>query len=163
ADGEAVLALWCITNVAASEGSGVSECALRAAPYVAPHLESGAVEVRNQAAWALGNMAAEGSEARNQLYANGVLQALLQLARTEAEPEVLQTAWFAVSNMARTPSTFFDALFGLEVPELVAQQTGAAGNDAACVVELAWVAVYLTAAGAADRTDQFLETGAVDA
>ncbi|KAJ2546971.1 hypothetical protein EV175_005400 [Coemansia sp. RSA 1933] len=163
ADGEAVLALWCITNVAASEGSGVSECALRAAPYVAPHLESGAVEVRNQAAWALGNMAAEGPEARNQLYANGVLQALLQLVRTEAEPEVLQTAWFAVSNMARTPSTFFDALFGLKVPELVAQQTGAAGNDAACVVELAWVAVYLTAAGAADRTDQFLETGAVDA
>ncbi|KAJ1663916.1 hypothetical protein IW140_003821 [Coemansia sp. RSA 1813] len=160
---ETAQALWCITNVAANESSQVSQCVLRTAPNVVPLLASGNVEIRNQAAWALGNLAAEGPDARDQLHANGALEALVRLAETETDPEVLQTVWFAVSNMARTSSTCFDALFELQVPQLVVRKMEAVGDNHACVAELAWVSAYLTAAGSTDRIDQFLETGAIDA
>ncbi|KAJ2866531.1 hypothetical protein GGI22_001265, partial [Coemansia erecta] len=160
-DDATVQALWCITNVAANEGSSVAQSAVRAVPYVVPLLASGSVAIRNQAAWALGNVAAEGPDARSQMHASGAVEALVRLAGAEPDPEVVQTAWFAVSNLARTPGTCFDALFGLHVPRLVAQQ--ALAQSPACVAELAWVAVYLTAAGSTDRIDQIVETGAVDA
>ncbi|KAJ2748573.1 hypothetical protein H4S06_004911 [Coemansia sp. BCRC 34490] len=162
---ETVQSLWCVTNVAANESSQVAGRALDAAPYVVPLLTSSNVEIRNQAAWALGNMAAEGEGARNQLQANGALDALVHLADCETDSEVQQTAWFAVSNMARTPSAYFDSLFDkMKLPQLVARQAEALAEDSTgCLAELAWVSAYLTAAGSTDKIDQFLEAGAADA
>ncbi|KAJ2497726.1 hypothetical protein GGI11_008103 [Coemansia sp. RSA 2049] len=110
-------------------------------------------------------MAAEGEGARNQLQANGALDALVHLADCETDSEVQQTAWFAVSNMARTPSAYFDSLFDkMKLPQLVARQAEALAEDSTgCLAELAWVSAYLTAAGSTDKIDQFLEAGAADA
>ncbi|KAJ2482903.1 hypothetical protein IWW56_000745 [Coemansia sp. RSA 2131] len=161
-DAEATLqALWCLTNIAGGEPR-MAERALEAAPNVVSLVESQSVELQNQAIWALGNMAAEGERARNQLHANGVVDAIVDVVKTTRDALVLQTACFALSNLARKPSAFFAYLFDLCVPQAVAQQLRVFGGDAECVAELAWVCVYLSASSSASQIDAVVASGAVD-
>ncbi|KAJ1757166.1 hypothetical protein LPJ69_004517, partial [Coemansia sp. RSA 1752] len=104
-DAEATLqALWCLTNIAGGEPR-MAERALEAAPAVVSLAESQSVDLQNQAIWALGNMAAEGECARNQLYANGAVDAIVNVVKSTQDSGVLQTACFALSNLARKPSS----------------------------------------------------------
>ncbi|KAJ1943906.1 hypothetical protein GGF37_002438 [Kickxella alabastrina] len=161
ADGDEKLqSLWCLTNIAASEGR-LAERVLPATPHLLPLLSSDIAELTNQAAWALGNLAAEGEQMREQLYALGALAPLVSLLGTQ-DPVVLQTACFAVSNMARKPCSYFSRLFELDVPQVAAKQLKRFANDPECVAELAWVFAYLTAASSAQQVDCVLASGAVD-
>ncbi|KAJ2164425.1 hypothetical protein GGH19_001544 [Coemansia sp. RSA 1807] len=160
-DAEATLqALWCLTNIAGGEPR-MAERALEAAPAVVSLAESQSVDLQNQAIWALGNMAAEGECARNQLYANGAVDAIVNVVKSTQDSGVLQTACFALSNLARKPSSFFANLFDLCVPQAVAQQLREFESDAECVAELAWVCVYLSASSSEAQIDALLASGAV--
>ncbi|KAJ2465397.1 hypothetical protein GGI02_004708, partial [Coemansia sp. RSA 2322] len=140
---EKLLSLWCLTNIAANEGRLAEK------------------ELQNQAAWALGNLAAEGEKARETLHANGVLQPLVDLVGSTADEAILQTACFAVSNMARKPNTYFNELFALKLPQLVAKQLETFKESQECVTELAWVFAYLAASSSEEQIDEILGTGAI--
>ncbi|KAJ2843578.1 hypothetical protein IWW36_005511, partial [Coemansia brasiliensis] len=158
---EKLQSLWCLTNIAAGE-PGIAQSALAAVPYLLALLSSDDAEIQNQAIWAVGNLAAEGESARNQLFANGVLDPLVSVVNKTMDSTLLQTACFALSNMARMPNSYFNHLFDLNVPQNIAQQLVQFKNDMGCVTELAWVCTYLTAASSSQQIDQILATGAIE-
>ncbi|KAJ2750843.1 hypothetical protein GGI19_004869, partial [Coemansia pectinata] len=139
---EKLHSLWCLTNIAANEGR-LAERVLPAAPYLLSLVTSDNLELQNQAAWALGNLAAEGEKTRETLHANGVLKPLVDLLGSTTDEAILQTACFAVSNMTRKPNSYFDELFALKLPQLAAKQLVAFKEHQHCVTELAWVFAYL--------------------
>ncbi|KAJ2009839.1 hypothetical protein GGI06_005149, partial [Coemansia sp. S85] len=130
---------------------------LPAAPYLLSLVTSD-----NVAAWALGNLAAEGEKTRETLHANGVLKPLVDLLGSTTDEAILQTACFAVSNMARKPNSYFDELFDLKLPQLAAKQLTVFKEHQNCVTELAWVFAYLAASSSEKQVDEILATGAVD-
>ncbi|KAJ2786690.1 hypothetical protein GGI15_001318 [Coemansia interrupta] len=157
---ETLQSLRCLTNIAAFDGVSGEEVRV-AVPYLVGLLGSGNAEVRNQAAWALGNVAAEGEQAREHLFAGGALPLLVEMLGVQ-DAELMQTACFALSNMARRPSSFFDLLFAQHVPQTLARQLERFKDDQACVAELAWVCAYLAAASSAEQLDLLLACGAID-
>ncbi|KAJ2591694.1 hypothetical protein H4R99_006659 [Coemansia sp. RSA 1722] len=157
---EKLQSLWCLTNITGFEGR-LAEQVLPATPYLVSLLDSHDMELKDQAAWTLGNLASEGPDIREHLYANGVLKPLVELAGTE-DRTLLQTACFALSNMARKPSTYFDQMFEMGLPQAIAKQIQRFRGDVDCVRELAWVCAYLAAASSEQQVDVILETGAVD-
>ncbi|KAJ1871940.1 hypothetical protein LPJ57_005133 [Coemansia sp. RSA 486] len=157
---EKLQSLWCLTNITGFEGR-LAEQVLPATPYLVSLLDSHDMELKDQAAWTLGNLASEGPNIREHLYANGVLKPLVELAGTE-DRTLLQTVCFALSNMARKPSTYFDQMFDMGLPQVIAKQMQRFRGDVDCVRELAWVCAYLAAASSEQQVDVILETGAVD-
>ncbi|KAJ2745247.1 hypothetical protein GGI20_002315 [Coemansia sp. BCRC 34301] len=158
---EKLHSLWCLTNIAANEGR-LAEKVLVSVPHLLSLVSSDNVELQNQAAWALGNLAAEGEKARETLHANGVLKPLIDLLSSTTDEAILQTACFAVSNMARKPNSYFDELFALQLPQLAAKQLVAFKENQNCVTELAWVFAYLAASSSEQQIDEILATGAID-
>ncbi|KAJ2884607.1 hypothetical protein FB639_001932, partial [Coemansia asiatica] len=158
---EKLQSLWCLTNITAFEG-GLAEKVLPATPYLVALLDSEDLELKDQAAWTLGNLASESQKTREYLYANGALKRLVEeLAKTD-DPMLLQTVCFALSNMARKPSCYFDQLFEMQIPLIVARQMEKFKRDLGCVKELSWVYAYLAAASNEQQIDALLETGAID-
>ncbi|KAJ2806609.1 hypothetical protein H4R20_001626 [Coemansia guatemalensis] len=157
---EKLQCLWCLTNVAAGE-KNMAEKALVTVPYLLTLVSGENMELQNQAIWAIGNLAAEGETEREQLFANGVLQPLAEVARNATDGMVLQTACFALSNMARKPNSYFNSLFDLALP-IVAKQLEAFHDNTECVVELAWVCTYLTASSSDAQLDQLIATSIID-
>ncbi|PIA19741.1 ARM repeat-containing protein [Coemansia reversa NRRL 1564] len=153
---EKLQCLWCLTNIAAGEKS-MAEKTLVTVPYLLTLVSGKNMELQNQSIWAIGNLAAEGETEREKLFANGVLQPLVEVARDATDEMVLQTACFALSNMARKPNTYFNSLFDLTLP-IVVKQLEAFQNNAECVVELAWVCTYLTASSSETQLDQITAT-----
>ncbi|KAI8323903.1 ARM repeat-containing protein, partial [Martensiomyces pterosporus] len=158
---EKLQSLWCLTNIAANEGA-LAEQVLPAVPYLIALTASDNLELKNQATWALGNLAAEGEKAREHLHASGALKPLVDLTSSTKDEKVLQTACFALSNMARKPNTFFDELFALGLPQTIAKQLAVFKDSQGCVTEMAWVYAYLAASSSETQVDQLLATGAVD-
>ncbi|KAJ2630026.1 hypothetical protein H4R22_002960 [Coemansia sp. RSA 1290] len=158
---EKLQSLWCLTNIAAGE-PGIAQTALAAVPYLLALLSSEDAEIQNQAIWAVGNLAAEGESARNQLFANGVLNPLVNVVMNTTDSTLLQTACFALSNMARMPNSYFNRLFDMDVPQSIARQLVQFKDDMGCVTELAWVCTYLTAASNSHQIDQIMATGAIE-
>ncbi|KAJ1806170.1 hypothetical protein LPJ75_005118, partial [Coemansia sp. RSA 2598] len=157
---EKLQSLWCLTNITAFEG-GLAERVLPATPYLVALLGSEDMELKDQAAWTLGNLASEGPGIREQLHANGALKPLVELANTD-DRALLQTACFALSNMARKPSSYFDEMFELQLPQIVARQMSRLQKDAGCMKELSWVCAYLAAGSSEQQIDVLLATGSVD-
>ncbi|KAM3588498.1 hypothetical protein VKS41_000942 [Umbelopsis sp. WA50703] len=137
----------CITNISA----GSYELCIKATPtipYLISYLNESNVALQDQSGWAIGNMAVEGDEIRNMLRRNGVLSPLINLLDA-TDSHLVQTACFALSNLARGPDAkleeFFDA--GI-VPKLTSHLIN---NTPDTVTEICWVLSYLTAG-----TDQFI-------
>ncbi|KAJ1813387.1 hypothetical protein LPJ56_005181 [Coemansia sp. RSA 2599] len=119
------------------------------------------MELKDQAAWTLGDLASEGPGIREQLHANGALKPLVELANTD-DRALLQTACFALSNMARKPSSYFDEMFELQLPQIVARQMSRLQKDTGCMKELSWVCAYLAAGSSEQQIDVLLATGSID-
>ncbi|ORY07322.1 ARM repeat-containing protein [Basidiobolus meristosporus CBS 931.73] len=146
---ERLQATWCITsngktirlsNIAA----GTPElCAkvLSTVPYLISFLEEPNIQLQEQTAWALGNIAVEGEEFRKRLAANGAITPLVKLLRSD-NPELVQTVCFALSSLARN-HTHFEEFFKAGVSELLLQHLK---NDKVPseVSEITWVLAYLT-------------------
>lgn len=79
-------ACWAITNMAASVTEHTQQ-AINASPHLIGFLSSGNVLLQEQAAWGLGNMAADCPEARDLVLAQGVVMPILALlAVSTSEP-----------------------------------------------------------------------------
>ncbi|KAJ1942628.1 hypothetical protein FBU59_003144 [Linderina macrospora] len=157
---EKLLSVWCLTNIAANE-SALAEKILPTTPHLINLISSDNLVVMISV-WALGNLAAENKEMREHLFANGVLKPLVELASTTASNKILQTACFALSNMARRPNTFFDEFFALDLHTALAKQLAKFKSDKSCVTEISWVYAYLAASSSESQIDQLLASGAVE-
>jgi len=118
-------ALWCLTDL--SSGSAEqSLAAMAAAPQAVRLLLSRNLDIRGQAAWALGNMASESQDIRERLRQMGVITPLVVILRENPSPEGLQAktkaAW-ALCSLTRGRETsgkpFFDAAAHLAMISLL--------------------------------------------
>ncbi|KAG0095324.1 hypothetical protein BGZ93_006042 [Podila epicladia] len=149
-----LLATSVVTNMAAGGSAELCEAALNTAPHLINFLESQNVALVDQAAWALGNIAAEGPKFRDRLKDNGALPPLIKLLQSK-DLNLVQTACFALSSMARGEGANQDALVkaGLIKPLLHHLRVD---TEPAVIAEAAWVVVYLTS-GPDNVSTQLLE------
>ena len=132
-------ACWCFTNIASGTHKQ-TEHALQAAPYLIQFLGSSSSVFQEQAAWALGNIAAD-EDWRVRLHSNGVVKPMLKLLNTK-NIEVLRTATWASTNLARgrrTSAMPFVSQAGERLITLLNH------DDPVIVSEVAWLLSFLTA------------------
>lgn len=147
--------LWCLTNIASGQYEH-TKLVLPAVPRLLQFLEGANATLAEHAAWALGNIAADCDEFRQQLIASGAVGALMtQLANVAAEPELAKNCAWALSNIARGHETsakaFVDAgLVTVLTARLPPTSAHAFADDT--VVEVAWLLSFVTA-----REEQYLE------
>ncbi|PKK80064.1 ARM repeat-containing protein [Rhizophagus irregularis] len=131
--------------------------ALTAVPYLISFLERENISLQDQAAWAIGNIAIESPEYRDLLRKNGVLIPLINLLDYK-DVNLVQTACFALSNLARTPNAGLDEFFagGIDKHLLRHLKTD---ESFEVVSEVAWVLTYITSDKDNKYTTQLLEEG----
>ena len=113
-------AAWSLTNIAAGttrETAAVVEAG--ASPRLIALLESSADNVREQAIWALNNIAGDGPACRDLLLGLGVLAPLLRLLNDDAnELSTLRIATSALSNLCRGTPPPDSSVVGQSLPTL---------------------------------------------
>ncbi|VAH26174.1 unnamed protein product [Triticum turgidum subsp. durum] len=91
-------AAWVLTNIAASDYTLlVAECG--AVPRLVELLESPDANIRHQATWALGNIAADMPSCRETVLDHGAVTPLLAQFKEGMKVSVLRTATWALSNL----------------------------------------------------------------
>uniref|UniRef100_M8BM30 Importin subunit alpha n=1 Tax=Aegilops tauschii TaxID=37682 RepID=M8BM30_AEGTA len=91
-------AAWVLTNIAASDYTLlVAECG--AVPRLVELLESPDANIRHQATWALGNIAADMPSCRETVLDHGAVTPLLAQFKEDMKVSVLRTATWALSNL----------------------------------------------------------------
>ncbi|XBI98848.1 hypothetical protein VPH35_019039 [Triticum aestivum] len=91
-------AAWVLTNIAASDYTLlVAECG--AVPRLVELLESPDANIRHQAIWALGNIAADMPSCRETVLDHGAVTPLLAQFKEGMKVSVLRTATWALSNL----------------------------------------------------------------
>ncbi|KAK9718821.1 hypothetical protein K7432_005202 [Basidiobolus ranarum] len=137
---ERLQATWCVTNIAAG-APNLCLKVLSTVPYLISYLEEPNIQLQEQAAWALGNMAVEGTEFRERLTANGAITPLVKLLQSD-NPGLVQTVCFALSSLARN-HTRFEEFFAAGISELLLQHLK---HDKVPdeISEITWVLTYLT-------------------
>lgn len=91
-------AAWVLTNIAASDYTLlVAECG--AVPRLVELLGSPNANIRHQAIWCVGNIAADLPSCRDILFEHGALTPLLSQFREDMKIPVLRTAMWALSNL----------------------------------------------------------------
>ncbi|KAL5198576.1 hypothetical protein ABZP36_002088 [Zizania latifolia] len=91
-------AAWVLTNIAASDYTLlVAECG--AVPRLVELLGSPNANIRHQATWALGNIAADMPSCRETVLDHGAVTPLLAQFREDMKVPVLRTATWALSNL----------------------------------------------------------------
>eukprot|EP00730_Choanoeca_flexa_P004935 TRINITY_DN11846_c1_g1_i1.p1 TRINITY_DN11846_c1_g1~~TRINITY_DN11846_c1_g1_i1.p1 ORF type:complete len:406 (+),score=67.01 TRINITY_DN11846_c1_g1_i1:174-1220(+) len=138
-------ACCCITNMAASIPSH-TKMAAQACPQLIAILGTGSSHLQQQAAWALGNIAADSPELRDMAHAQGASTALLALAKLRLEPGSARQVWFALSLLCRGQGAPIDQLVeqGLLLA-LVENMKWLSETDVEAFCEAAWCATYVTA------------------
>ena len=160
-------AMWCLTNLATGDHD-TTVLIYPSLPYVINLLGSDSVDVAEQAAWCLGNVAGDCEECRARVAQNGaVVPMLALLRRPKPSPDLLATLGFAVCNMLRggqlAEPFLRGGLLGLILPILSHPE-----ETNATRAELLWVLSFLTsgpneakaavvAAGTVEVTSPLLE------
>jgi len=95
-------ASWALTNIVSGTTDNTRVVFNSGAvPLFIKLFESPSDEVREQAVWALGNMAGDSAECRNMVLDAGILGPLLHLCTPESKMTLLRNATWTLSNLCR--------------------------------------------------------------
>jgi len=136
-------AAWALTNVA----SGTTQQTLaiisaNAIPAFVNQLRSPEVSVREQAVWALGNIAGDSYQCRDQLLFNNVLEKLLPVTmENNIKPSLRRNAVWAISNLCRGKPAPPFSVVKIAIPYLAELIKS---NDSQVVTDACWALSYLS-------------------
>eukprot|EP00049_Salpingoeca_infusionum_P019934 m.363299 g.363299 ORF g.363299 m.363299 type:complete len:517 (+) comp21963_c0_seq1:150-1700(+) len=136
-------ACWCITNIAAGSSDQTREAA-KASAHLFMLLQSESEMLREQAAWALGNIAADGPELRDQVIAQGGLPAL-HAALEGASATVAKQVWFATSHLVRGEGVPMADLLQQNLAENACTSLVTYSQEPSVLSEIYWTLTFVTA------------------
>lgn len=95
--------LWALTNIAAGTHEHAEYLVSQgAAPEFVRLMSSNIARLREQACWALGNIAGDCAELRDEVLASGAMNAVLEMLRPDdAKLSAVKTATWTMSNLCR--------------------------------------------------------------
>lgn len=152
-------ALWCLTNLATADHDATC-LVYPALPYVINILSSDNIDLAEQAAWCLGNIAGDCDVCRARVARNGAVDPLLELyKRPKLSPTVVATLSFSTCNLLRG-GTFVEEFVSKGLISLVLRLMTPA-YPVEVVTDMAWVLSFITAASN-EIKGKVVATGAVE-
>ncbi|KAG4088187.1 ARM repeat-containing protein [Neocallimastix lanati (nom. inval.)] len=141
--------ICCITNIAAGSSELVNSV-VKTIPYLTLLLSNEAPKIKNQAAWALGNIAGEKPENSKIIIDNGALGPIVQMLESN-DKDLVQTAGFTLSNLCRGSNPPLDKIYnnGIMKPLFIHLNND---NNIEEISELIWICVYYSAS----KDDKYL-------
>ncbi|XP_041350317.1 importin subunit alpha-4-like [Gigantopelta aegis] len=150
-------AAWCLTNISAGTHEHAMVVVKLAAPYLTTYLDSGSNILKDQCAYAIGNLAGDSQECREILHSQGCVPLLVKLLESSAL-EVAQYAAFALSNISRESTDITRDMVKCGVVPIILKKIKEVPLDKPeLLAETAWLLTYLTASG--DYTEELIAGG----
>jgi len=149
-------AAWALTNIA-SGNADQTKCVVDAGtiPLFNRMLYSSNVDVREQAVWALGNIAGDSPHLRDMCLRTGVMSSLLEVFRTSEKVSILRNATWCLSNLCRgKPQPLLSEL----EPCLGLLSNLLHSTDTEIITDALWALSY-TSDGPNDRIERVIEAG----